>query len=66
MHVGARADQEKDDEEEGLEVEESGLHRGAAVVSIGIVDLNGAGESGRTMVACCQCRPGFADFGFSP
>lgn len=25
MHVGARADQEEDDEEEGLEVEEGGL-----------------------------------------
>lgn len=53
MHVGARADQEEDDEEEGLEVEEGGLYRGAAVISIGVIDLNGAGEPGRTMVARC-------------
>lgn len=54
VHIGACADQEEDDEEEGLEVEEGGLYRVAGVISIGFVDLNGAGESGRTMVARCQ------------
>lgn len=63
VHVGARADQEEDDEEEGLEVEEGGLRSGAVVISIGVVSLNGARGTGRTMFARWWSRPGLVDVG---
>lgn len=61
VHIGARADQEEDDEEEGLEVEEGGLHRGAAGISIGVVDLKGVGVLdipwllAVSLAECCDC-----------